>query len=338
MQKTGKNEQEPTPEKIFEISFSFAPNRVLVAGVDLEVFTHIANGRHTAGEIAQAASASLRGMEMLLNSLTGLGFLSKSNGSYHLVPVSEMFLVKNKPSYNGDFVQHSDGLWESWGNLTDIVRTGKPYTALNEEQGVEFFQKLVVQLFPMSYPGARVAAEALGVGREWKGLEILDVAAGSGAWSIAFAERDPDTKVTVQDWPDIIEVAKNFVERFKLSDRYSYLAGDLNDVDFGKEKFDLVILGHICHSEGEANSRKLISRAYRALKPGGKLLIAEMVPDDERKSEVFPLLFALNMLIHSTDGNTFTMKEYREWLTESGFNDIKTIDAPGPSPLIVAGK
>ncbi|MCK4797889.1 MAG: methyltransferase type 12, partial [Spirochaetes bacterium] len=80
MQKTEKNEQETTPEKIFEISFSFAPNRVLVAGVDLEVFTHIANGNHTAGEIAKAASASPRGMEMLLNSLTGLSFLSKSNG------------------------------------------------------------------------------------------------------------------------------------------------------------------------------------------------------------------------------------------------------------------
>ena len=338
MQKTEKNEQETTPEKIFEISFSFAPNRVLVAGVDLEIFTHIANGKHTAKEIAEASSASQRGMEMLLNSLTGLGFLSKSNGSYHLMPISEMFLVKNKPSYYGDFVQHSDGLWESWGNLTDVVRTGKPYKAVNEEQGIEFFQKLVVQLFPMSYPGARVAAEVLGVGKEWKGLDILDVAAGSGAWSIAFAERDPDTKVTVQDWPDILDVAKKFVEKFKLSDRYSYLPGDLNKVDFGQEKYDLVILGHICHSEGEVSSRKLISRAYSALKPGGKLLIADMVPDDERKSEVFPLLFAVNMLIHTTNGNTFTMKEYTEWLTESGFSDIKTIDAPGPSPLIVASK
>ena len=277
-------------------------------------------------------------MEILLNSLVCLDFIIKSNGSYCLTPLAEKFLVKGKPAYFGDFVQHADLLWEPWGNLSEVVRTGKPFKSINKEHGPEFFKKMVSQLFPMSYPGAKAAAEALGVGIAWKNLNVLDVAAGSGAWGIAFAQSDPGTRVTAHDWQNILEVTKTFVDKFDLSHRFSYLAGDISEVDFGQNRYDLIILGHICHTEGAERTRKLFSRAHRSLKRGGKLLIADMIPDDERCKAVFPLLFAVNMLVHSTEGNTFTMAEYRQWLKEAGFTDVTTIDAPGPSPIIVASR
>lgn len=332
-----KTDNEPNPGKIMETAFAYAATRVLVSGVDLEVFTHIANGNHTSGDIAKAAKASPRGTEILLNSLASLNFITKSDGTYDLTPLSEKFLVKGKPAYFGDFVLHIDSLWEPWGDLTRVVRTGKPFQRVEKEQGVEFFQQLVSQLFPMSYPCAKAAAEILGVGSTWKGLSVLDVAAGSGAWSIAFAQNDADTRVTAQDWPDVLLVTKKFVEKFKLSRRFSYLPGDLREVDFGNG-YDLIILGHICHSEGAEKTRVLLSRSFDALKDGGKLLIADMIPDDARATSVFPLLFAVNMLVNTTEGNTFTMAEYREWLADAGFCDITTIDAHGPSPLIVANK
>lgn len=337
-EKTNIVNVEPTPEKIFETTFAFAPTRVLVTGIDLEVFTRIADGYHTAANIAKAAQASPRGMEMLLNSLAALNFLTKSDGEYYLTPLAEKFLVKGKPAYYGNFVQHADALWEPWRNLTEVVRTGEPFKRVDREHGPEFFQKLVPQLFPMSYPGARAAAEALGVGKAWKNLNVLDVAAGSGAWGIAFAQRDTGTTVTAQDWSGILEITRKFVKQFGLDGRFSYLPGELSEIDLGEERYDLVILGHICHSEGAEKCRHLISRAYRSLKYGGKLLIADMIPDDERSSFVFPLLFAVNMLVFTTDGNTFTMAEYRKWLQDAGFYNINTIEAPGPSPLIVASK
>src|SRR3990172_10943086 len=106
MEKMNIKGEELNPGKIFEMCFAFAPSRVLVAGVDLEVFTHIANGHHTATDIAKAASASPRGMEILLNSLVALNFLTKSKGTYDLTPLSETFLVKGNPAYYGDFVPH----------------------------------------------------------------------------------------------------------------------------------------------------------------------------------------------------------------------------------------
>lgn len=337
MRKTDIN-NEPNPEKIMETAFAYAATRVLVSGVDLEIFTHIANGNHTSEDIAKAAKASPRGIGILLNSLAALNFITKSDGTYDLTPLSEKFLVKGTPAYFGDFVKHIDSLWEPWGDLTRVVRTGKPFQRVDQEQGVEFFQKLVSQLFPMSYPCAKAAAEILGVGITWKGLSVLDVAAGSGAWGIAFAQNDADTRVTAQDYPSVLEVTKQFVGRFKLSPRFSYLAGNLREVNLGHDSYDLVILGHICHSEGAERTRILLSRAFGALKHGGKLLIADMIPDDERATSVFPLLFAVNMLVNTAEGNTFTMAEYREWLADAGFCGITTIDAHGPSPLIVAMK
>lgn len=326
-------DEELNPGKIFETCFAFAPSRVLVAGVDLEVFTHIANGHNTSKEIANAASTDPRGMRILLNSLASLNFLTKSNGTYGLTPISEKFLVKGIPTYYGDFVPHVDMLWESWRDLTNIVKTGKPFTPVEREEGETFFQKLVPQLFPMSYPAANVAAKKLGM----KNSNILDVAAGSGAWGIAFAEQDINTKITALDWPGVLKVTKKFVNKFGLDDRFNYISGDLRKIDLGKD-YDLIILGHICHSEGAENTVKLISRCYKSLKDGGKLLIADMIPDDERCSAAFPLLFAVNMLVNTTEGDTFTMKEYNEWLENVGFHDIKILDVSGPSPLIIATK
>jgi hypothetical protein len=199
---------EPSLEKIMETSFAHAATRVLVAGVDLEVFTHIANGNHTAADIAKAADASQRGIEILINSLASMNFITKSNGTYDLNALSEKFLVKGTPAYFGDFVKNIDSFWEPWGDLTSVVRTGRPFQKVDKIQGVEFFQKLVSPLFVMSYPCAKAAAEILGVGSAWKALNVLDVAAGSGAWGIAFAQSDPSTKVTAQDYPGVLEVTK----------------------------------------------------------------------------------------------------------------------------------
>ncbi|HEY9205268.1 MAG TPA: class I SAM-dependent methyltransferase [Candidatus Methanoperedens sp.] len=340
MEKTIDERNKVTPEKISEILSAHMSTGALVTGVDLEVYTHIKNGHSTAAEIAKAAQASPRGMEILLNGLVALNFLTKSNDTYHLTPVAEKFLVKDSPTYLGDWVQTADMNRKDFMHLTEVVRTGKPYlrTEQEQEEGEEYFKKLDPGIFQATYPWAKAAAEALGVGKTWKNLEVFDVGAGSGAWSIAFAELDAGTEVTALDLPGILEITRKFVDRFGLNERFSYLPGDMRKIDFGREKYDLVILGQICHMLGVETNRSLFSRIHRSLKRGGRLLISSFIPDDERSSAVFPLLFAAMELIVTTEGNTYTMKEYREWLQGAGFRSIATIDAPGPSPLIIANK
>lgn len=190
----------------------------------------------------------------------------------------------------------------------------------------------------MSYGAARAAAASLPQKTRGRIKTILDVAGGSAAWSIAFAQQLPDAHVTVVDYPQVTPVARQFTERFGVADRYDYLEGNIREMDFSRGRYDLVILGHIIHSEGEKWGKKLIKKSYRALSDGGLLLIAEMVPNDTRTGPVLPLLFGLNMLVHTEQGGVFTMREYRAWLKEAGFRKVSTLEAPAPSPLILATK
>jgi ubiquinone/menaquinone biosynthesis C-methylase UbiE len=328
-----------TPERILQDLWAARNAQALMAGTELDLFTHIKNGKHTAKEIGRAAKASERGTRRLLDALVGLGYLNKSGEEYGLEPVSERFLVRGGATYLGPMVNETRLVWESWAHLTEVVKTGRPFTAVDtEESGRDFFPKLVAAIFPMSYGAACFAAAAIPERTRKRIKNILDVAAGSAAWSIAFAQAIPDARVTVVDYPEVTPIARQFAERLGVADRYDYLEGNLRDVDFGRKKYDLVILGHIIHSEGEKWGKKLIKKSSRSLKDGGMLLIGEMVPNDERTGPALPLVFGLNMLLNTEHGDVFTMREYRQWLKEAGFKKVSTIDAPGPSPLILATK
>jgi ubiquinone/menaquinone biosynthesis C-methylase UbiE len=335
----GTDNQNVAPEQIIEDLWAARHAQVLVAGVELEVFTHIAQGKRTAKEIARASRAAPRPVERLLNALVGIGYLNKKGERYGLEPVAENFLVQGREAYMGGLIYETKLNWQTWSNLTETVRTGKPAVAVDTDQaGRDFFPKLVSAIFPLSYTGARAAAASLPEKTRKQITSILDVAAGSGAWSLPFAQANPDARVTVVDYPEVTPITRQYAEQFGLSDRYDYVEGNLREIDFGRNRFDLVILGHIIHSEGEKWGKKLINKSYRALKDGGLLLIAEMIPNDTRTGPALPLVFGLNMLLHTEHGDVFTMREYRAWLKAAGFGRVKTIAAPGPSPLILATK
>ena len=332
-------EMDATPQRILEDIWSARNAQALLASTELDVFTHIAGGKTTAKEIARATKASERGIVMLLDALVGLGYLNKQANRYGLEPVSERFLVSSGDTYLGPLVYETKLVWESWGHLTDVVKSGRPFRTVDlEETGRDFFPQLVAAIFPMSYGAARGAVAAIPEKIRGRIKRILDVAAGAAPWSIAFAQAIPDAQVTVVDFPEVTKVAKKFTVRFGVADRYDYAEGNLRDVDFGRNKYDLVILGHIIHSEGEKWGKKLIKRSYRSLNEGGMLLIGEMIPNDDRSGPALPLVFGLNMLLNTAHGNVFTMSQYREWLKEAGFKKITTIEIPAPSPLILATK
>ncbi|HSE84337.1 MAG TPA: methyltransferase [Thermodesulfobacteriota bacterium] len=333
------NQTSVTPQKIIEDLWMARASQALVAGIELGMFTHISMGRRTAKELARAASASEHGVERLLNALVGLGYLKKNGNKYRLEPVSEKFLVQGKDSYMGGFTHETRLTWDGWSRLTDVVRSGRPIETVDTEQGGrEFFPKLVSAIFPMSFGAARAAVAALPEGTRNRIRNILDVAAGSGAWSLAFAKAIPDARVMAVDYPEVTPITRQFAKRFGVADRYDYLEGNLRQIDFGRNRYDLVILGHIIHSEGAKWGKRLIKKSYRSLKDGGLLLIAEIIPNDARTGSPIPLLFGLNMLLHTEQGDVFTMREYREWLKEAGFKKVRTIEAPSPSPLILATK
>jgi 2-polyprenyl-3-methyl-5-hydroxy-6-metoxy-1,4-benzoquinol methylase len=313
--------------------------QALVAAVSLDVFSHIAEGRRTVTDIAAASSASQRGIANLLDALVGMNCLRKTGDRYALQPVSSTYLVRGKKTYMGASAEPVALNWDTWGHLTESVKTGRPYVAVNvAEQGRDFFPKLVAGIFPSNFAASNVAVSHFsGKGRR-NIHKILDVAAGSGAWSLAFAKAIPHARVTTVDFPEMTPITRSFAEKLGVAGRYDYREGDIRQMDFGRDTYDLVILGHIIHSEGEEHGKNLLRKSYEALRSGGRLLVAEYIPNDARSGPVMPVLFGLNMLLHSDEGNVFTMRQYRAWLKAIGFRKVTTVPIPPPASLIMATK
>jgi ubiquinone/menaquinone biosynthesis C-methylase UbiE len=330
------NARTPSPlEQIMQMNFSFAPSCVMTAALRLGVFSHMAAGKSTAAEVAQAAGASERGTRMLLDALAGFGLLTKSGERYELTPHARQYLVRESPDYAGGMAE-SGGMIEAWTHLDECVRTGRPvHRVETQERAEEFFPMLVRTLHVVNREPARRTAEALGAGRESKGLRVLDVAAGSGVWGIAFAEADPSARVTAQDFPGVLPTTREYVRRHGLEERFDFLAGDLKEVDFGEAQYDVALLGNIVHSEGEESSRELFRRLRRALRPGGRVVVIDMLPNDARTGPPYQLIFALNMLVNTERGDTYTLAEYTRWLNEAGFPRVTTADIGSHSPAVV---
>ncbi len=312
----------------------------LLAAMELDVFTRIKSGKRTAREIAQDAGANEAAMARLLDTMIALGYLRRVKDRYSLEPIADACLARGSDLYMDGAAMIARGLTMGWLQLTEVVRTGKPAVRENPEaRAREFFPLLVRSLFPANYVAARAAAASLARERRHQIANVLDVAAGSGAWSLPFAERFPKARVTVLDFPEVTPIAREYAEKHGVADRYEFVEGNLREADFGRERYDLVILGHIVHSEGPEWGRRLVEKSAAALRKGGTLMIAEMVPNDTRTGPAPEMLFSLNMLIHTPEGDVFTMSDYRKWLRAAGLRNVKTLKTPAaPSPLILASK
>lgn len=225
-----------------------------------------------------------------------------------------------------------------WMQLSHILQTGAPAMAVNQEgEGAEFFHEFVADIFPLSYPSAQVLGDALGLASATETVRVLDVAAGSGVWGIALAQKSPHVQVTSVDWGGVVPAARKMVAQFGLCEQYPFVEGDLLEADYGSGHH-IATLGHILHSEGEERSRKLLQKTFAALAPGGTIAIAEWIVNEERTAPLSGLIFAVNMLVVTQHGDTFTFGEIGEWLREAGFVDIRLLEAHGPSPLVLATK
>ncbi len=328
----------PTPEKIMRYAWGYAPPLILEAAVRTRVFDALNDGPKTVAETSAATGASERGLSAIMNALVGLEFLTRDDEArYALTPESATFLVSSKPAYFGGFLAHiSKQLIPDWLELTKVVETGKPVTSVNRQsQGSDFFEQFVSGLFAMNYGSAVAAAEALGVASAASLVKVLDLAAGSGVFGIAIAQRSPHVTVTAVDWPNVLEITRKTAAQCGVADRFDYVAGDLDSAEFGNG-YNVATLGHILHSEGEARSRRLLRKTYDALAPRGTIVIAEFLVNADRRSPLTGLLFDVNMLIHTDAGATYSFEEIRGWLEECGFRDARLVESPGPSPLIFA--
>ncbi|HYW43391.1 MAG TPA: class I SAM-dependent methyltransferase [Bryobacteraceae bacterium] len=324
-----------------QLAWGYIAPLTMEAAVRHGIFDLLDGGPRTIDEVARHTGASERGLRALMNALAGLQLLSRdADGNYGLTGESAAFLVSGKPGYVGGLIRHtSTQRIPLWLKLTDAVKEGKPAAGgVNREQtGTEFFHEFVEDLFPLSYRPALALAEVLDLGATRVPLKVLDIAAGSGVWGIALAQQSPRVSVTAVDWPGMLDVTRRTAARCGVEEQFTFVGGDILEADFGTGH-EVATLGHILHSEGVERSRALLRKTYEALAPGGTIAIQEFLVNDDRSGPPMALMFAVNMLVLTDQGDTWSFNEIAGWLREAGFENPRTLDSPGPSPLILADR
>ena len=329
-----------TPERLQQLGFAYAPPLIISAAVNNRVFDALDGGAKTVEQLQKETGASARGLRAITDALVGMELLKKDRQwKYSLTPESQAFLISEKPgTLAGFFGSVLPILASRWLRLTDIVRDGRPPVAVNQEtEGTEFFSQLVETIVPMSYLGAQKLADHLKVANAKEQVRVIDLAAGSGIWGIAVAQKSPQVRVTAVDWAGMIPTTKRITKKFGVRDRFDFIEGDLSEANFGTG-YDVATLGHILHSEGEERSRQLLNKTFRALKSGGTIAIAEWLVNDDRTKPLPSLMFSVQMLVNTEKGDTFSFNEIKNWLEDAGFKKVRKLEAPGPSPLILATK
>ncbi|HEY6893275.1 MAG TPA: methyltransferase [Rhodanobacteraceae bacterium] len=325
-------------ERLLAMGTGYWVSQILRAATHYKFFTLIASGHTTADAIARAADTDVRGTRMVLDSLVALDVLTKRGQKYGLTPDADALLVAGRPGdLTGMLDVHVGLTWEDWGHLTEALRDPTKVRQYgNLDAAAEFFPKLIRAILPLGLGAADATAEHLGIGTRKKGARILDVGVGGAAWSMPFAKRDRTVRVTGFDIPAVLAETKRIVAEFGVEQQYVFQARDLMKDTPDQSAFDLVILGNICHGLSDRQNRDLLGRMRRALAPGGQLVIADMIPNDERTGPPFPVLFAVNMFVMGGE-DTYPMSTYRAWLADAAYRDVEVFDTGrSHSPVIIA--
>jgi len=326
--------------------FGYLSTQSYLTALELRLPHRLVHGPATAPALARKAGASLRATRMLLDALVGQGQLVRQGDRYALPD----FLLKALQSpgvdaegFFDDTEAHLKFLIRNWSRLTDVVRTGKSVRSMGEAGDAgKHFPALVRRLFPINYQASKHLVTQLPRRFQTKPLSVLDIGCGSACWSIPFAEANAGSRVAALDFPPVLDVARHYLQACGVEDQYTFLAGDLRRTSLGSERHDVALLGHICHSEGEAGTKRLFRKVRKALKPGGLMLVIDMFVDERRVGEDGggpALVFALNMLVNTDKGGCYRISDYRAWAKEAGFRRYAGgLDALGQSPVLAFAK
>lgn len=327
----------PSPAGIMQLITGSWASAFLGAGASLSLFTHVEKGARTPEALAKATGTALRGMKALLDGLTGLGLLTVSDGKYANSPEATAFLVEGKPPYLGAFAKLmiKDFATSDWAKLPEAVKTGgSTMPALPEVVDNPFWHELVPAIAPLAVPSAQATVQALNFASAGP-ASILDVGGGSGAFSAVMLQANPKATATQADWAGVNGIARGIVGSFGVGDRFKTMDGDIHKLDYGTAAWDVVVYSHIAHQEGPATNIGIFRKFRKALRKGGALVVNDFIVNDDRSGPPFGLMFAMNMMLHTKEGSTYREADYRAWLKEAGFADVKIVETPGPASLAI---
>ncbi len=310
---------------------------ILLAAIELDVFDTLQKtGPTTAEALATELGCPVDHLRSLLDGIVAQGLLDQFVDVYELNDTAKRYLVSDGPASMASLVAVAPGPHENWTRLADTVRNGRPSTPI-EDDPAAFYVPLVEGTFTTMFRCAtradlKIRYSALPTSR------VLDLGAGGAPWAIAVLNACHAGAAVINDLDGVIDVARAKTAEFGVADRCEFRPGDFHTVPIESGAYDLVVLGHVCRTEGVDGARHLIGRAFEALRPGGRLLLADYFPDLERKFNPHAVLMGTTMMASTEKGFTFTHRDFSEWLTAAGFRSLRLIEPIGFQQTFIAVK
>jgi SAM-dependent methyltransferase len=320
----------PSPERIFDALNAFQITAALKTAIELDIFTAIADGAEQASAIAQRANAAERGVRILCDYLTIHGFLTKNDGRYALTQESGIFLNRHSAGYMGTLAAFlsSGAHMRNFDALTATVKKGGTSVAQgdNTKPNDDLWVNFARTMAPLTTVSAGFIAELTGA-KEARACKVLDIAAGHGMFGITIAKQNPNAQITAADWAPVLAVAKENAEKASVANRMTFRPGSAFEADLG-DGYDFVLLTNIFHHFDVPTCEKLMRRVHTALKPGGKAITLEFVPNEDRITPPMAAGFSLMMLAGTDAGDAYTFSQYEKMFGNAGF--VKTTLHPVP--------
>lgn len=320
------------PNKIRELANSFQVSRIILTAVELNVFTILDKHLLPSSEIAKQINGDERSTDRLLNALVSLGFLNKVHEKFYNSDAASLYLVKGKPEFMGGLF-HSNELWKSWGTLTNAVKEG---TSVYKGDGSnkDWTESFIAAMHYRAAKEAKILAMMLNLSSAKK---MLDVGGGSGAYAMGMIETNPEMIAVIFDLPNVIPLTKKYVETFSQKDKVSYIEGNYLTGDLGNG-YDLILLSAIVHINSDKQNLELINRCAASLNRGGQIVIKDWVMNEARTEPLGGAVFAINMLVGTKCGDTFTETEMRNWFTSCGITKIERKNTSYGWSLVIGTK
>jgi len=330
--------QAPSPGVVFDTLQAYQRSVALKAGIDLDLFTAIAEGNQTLSAIATRIQASEKGTRVLCDYLCMMGFLVKQGADYTLTADSAAFLNRRSPAYLGSMANFlmSPHIAEMFEDITGVIRHGG---ALPSDNGaLEPEHPMWVEFARSMAPMMQMPAEL--IARMFAGsnaITVLDISAGHGLYGIAFARHNPNAKIVGLDWANVLEVAKENAAKAGVTERYSTIPGSAFDVDLGSG-YDIVLIPNFLHHFDPATNEKLLRKVHAALAPAGFAVTPEFIPNEDRISPPRDAMFSMQML-STPAGDAYTFSELEKMFHNAGFarSEMREL-SPFPQRLVVSYK
>ena len=310
-----------SPEKILRTARQFMASRILLSAAELDLFSILARTPLAANDLAEKIGADARALAVLLDALAALDLLVKEGGVYRTAPSASPFLVGGAPSSVLPMVLHAAHLWDRWSRLTAVVRGGAGASSAGTSRGADEMRAFIGAMHVVAEPMAAGIVEAVRPGAPKR---LLDVGGASGTYAIAFLQAVPGLLATLFDRPEVVEMARERIGAAGMIDRVDLAAGDF-DRDELPGGHDLAFLSAIIHQNSPDQNRDLFGKVFRALDPGGRVVIRDHVMEKDRVHPRDGAVFAVNMLLGTPGGGTYTFEEIRDWLTQTGFSGVSLL-------------